>query len=439
MAQILIIDDEDKIRTTLRNALQKQGHAVVTAATINEGKTFLKSGFDVIILDIMLPDGNGLHLLKEIITNDPNQVVVMISGHADISMAIEALKLGAYDFLEKPLSLDRILVTLDNALKTDSLKRERNRLTSIVYGDFIGKTPVIKKLLSDIEKSAPRTSRFLIAGENGTGKELVAHLIHQFSQYKEGPFIALNCAALPSELVEAELFGHVAGSFTGATKSRKGKFVEAHMGTIFLDEISEMPLDTQAKLLRVVETKNVTPVGAEKDIPVELNIIAASNRDLDKLTAEGGFRQDLLYRLNVVKFEVPPLRERKADIPLLCEYFLHRFAHESKSSLKILSGEAVLFLQAFDFPGNIRELRNLMERLNIYVESSSIERDHIKQFLPFVPQNKSTSLKEAVNAYEKEYIESALKEAGGNVSQAAQQLGLERSHLYKKMRKYGIE
>lgn len=438
MAQVLIIDDEEKIRSTLKDALSKRGHSVVTAESITTGKTYLSAGFDIIFLDVMLPDGNGIDLLQEIRQMSPEQTIVMISGHADISMAIEALKLGAYDFLEKPLSLDRILVTITNAVKTDSLIRERDRLTSMVYGTLIGETPAITRLTEDIKKSAPRTSRFLITGENGTGKELIAHLVHQYSQFNSGPFIAINCAALPSELVESELFGHTAGAFTGATKARKGKFVEANGGSIFLDEISEMPMDMQAKLLRAVETKTITPVGSDSSISLELNIIAASNRDLELMAANNKFRQDLLYRLNVVHFEIPPLRDRKGDIPILSDYFLTLFAAETKSKPKQLDKEAITFLQAFDFPGNIRELKNLMERLNIYSDKTTIERADLEPLMPFIPQNKPQSLKESVAAFEKQQIQNALDKYNGVVSKAARELGLERSLLYKKMKKYQI-
>ncbi len=439
MARVLIIDDEEHIRSTLKSALERRSHECVTAEDLKQGKQFYKAGFDILFLDVMLPDGNGIQLLTEILQENPEQLVVMISGHADITTAINAIKIGAYDFIEKPLSLDRILITIENALQKENLKTENKRLTTLVYGSLIGESQNILKLKQDIAKSASRTTRFLIAGENGTGKELVAHMIHSHSQFAEGPFVAVNCAALPSELVESELFGHTVGAFTGASKARKGKFLEADNGTIFLDEISEMPLEAQAKILRAIETKTIISVGSDKEQKVQCNIIAASNKDLLKLVAEGKFREDLLYRLNVVKFEIPPLRKRKDDIVLLADYFLQSFAYETKSTVKKLTPEAKLYLEAFDYPGNIRELKNLMERINIYCDSDIIRREDITEILPYVPKVQTTNLKDAVASFEKQQIETSINRHNGNISKAAKELGLERSHLYKKMKKLGIE
>jgi two-component system nitrogen regulation response regulator NtrX len=438
MARILIIDDEESIRQSLKIAFERRNHQTITAATIKEAGRLLKHNYEIIFLDILLPDGNGLDLLKKILSDDPSQVVIMISGHADIDMAIDAIKTGAYDFIEKPLSLEKILVTIDNATKSNRLVSENIRLNSLVYGEFIGESQLINKLKNDIIKSASRTNRFLILGENGTGKELVANMIHKNSRFADGPFIAVNCAALPSELVESELVGHTSGAFTGAVKSRKGKFIEADNGSIFLDEISEMPLDAQAKILRVVETKLINPIGSEKSASIDCNIIAASNKDINQLVSESKFREDLLYRLNVVQFIVPPLRERLDDIPLLCRYFLDYFASESKIKTKKISKEAIEYLSAFDFPGNIRELRNLMERINIYCNSQTINRSDIEEMLPFVPKKNLAKLKDKVANFEKLQIKSAIERNGGNISKAARELGLERSHLYKKIKKLNI-
>lgn len=439
MARILIIDDEQAILQSLKTAFNRRNHQTITASTVKEAEKLLKYNNDIIFLDIMLPDGNGLELLKKILSDDPTQVVIMISGHADIDMAIEAIKTGAYDFIEKPLSLERILVTIDNATKTNRLVSENIRLNSLVYGEFIGESQIVRKLKSDIIKSASRTNRFLILGENGTGKELVANMIHKNSRFSNGPFVAVNCAALPSELVESELFGHTTGAFTGAVKSRKGKFLAADGGSIFLDEISEMPLDAQAKILRVVETKSINSVGSEKTVNIDCNIITASNKDLQQLIKTGEFREDLLYRLNVVQFKVPPLRERLSDIPLLCKYFLNYFANENKIKTKDISEEAIEYLCAFDFPGNIRELRNLMERLNIYCNNQVINRSDIEEMLPFIPKKNLIHLKDKVADFEKTQIKSAIDRHDGNISKAARELGLERSHLYKKMKKLDIK
>ncbi len=439
MARVLVIDDEVQIRSSLKSALERRSHECVTAENLEQGRQFYKAGFDIIFLDVLLPDGNGVQLLTKILSENPNQLIVMISGHADITTAINAIKIGAYDFIEKPLSLDRVLITIENAMQKENLVTENKRLTTMVYGSFIGESPNILKLKTDIAKSAPRTTRFLISGENGTGKELVAHMTHSHSQFSSGPFVAVNCAALPSELVESELFGHTAGAFTGASKARKGKFLEADKGTIFLDEISEMPQEAQAKILRAIETKTIMPVGSDKEQKIECNIIAASNKDLLRLVAENKFREDLLYRLNVVKFEIPPLRERKDDIILLAEYFLQHFANETKSAVKRLTPEAKLYLEAFDYPGNIRELKNLMERINIYCDNENITREDITEILPYVPKIQITNLKDAVSEFEKKQIEASINRHNGNISKTAKELGLERSHLYKKMKKLGIE
>jgi len=435
MARILIIDDEETIRSSLKAALERRGHEIVTAENFKTGSEYAGAEFDVIFLDVMLPDGNGLDLLREILTRDRRRIVVMISGHASIDTAVEAIRLGAYDFIEKPLSLDRVLITVDNAARTSNLISEKDRLASQLYGEFVGESEPIRRLKNDIARSAPKTTRFLILGENGTGKELIAHLIHRRGQFAEGPFVAVNCAALPSELVEAELFGHTAGAFTGAGKARKGRFVEAHRGSIFLDEISEMPLAAQAKILRVVETRHVTPVGADKPVEVEGNIIAASNRDLERLVGEEKFRQDLLYRLNVVQFEIPPLRQRRDDIPLLAEYFLNRFTAETKSGLKHFTPEALAYLQTLPYPGNTRELKNLVERLNIYCDTKAISPADIKRLVPHPPVEDTTTLKDAVSAFERDYIQAAIDHNDGNITAAARRLGLERSHLYKKLKK----
>ena len=435
MAKILVVDDEENIRTSLKSALENREHECVTAESFVRGQEFAQAEFDVIFLDVLLGDGSGVDLLREILARSPDQSVVMISGHADIDTAVQAIRLGAYDFIEKPISLDRILITIDNATKANHLLSEKNRLAGIVYGDFVGESAQIRSLRADIMRSAGRATRFLILGENGTGKELAAHMIHRHSQCADGPFIAVNCAALPSELVESELFGHTRGAFTGATRSRAGKFVEAAGGSIFLDEISEMSVEAQAKILRLIESKQVTPIGSNKMVSVNCNIIAASNRDLEKLVTEGRFRQDLFYRLNVVTLSLPALREHPEDLPLLASYFLQRFAAESGSQTKRLSDDAVVLLRQHEFPGNVRELKNLMERLNIYCDGAVIGKDDLKPFLPGMSRDQPTTLREAVERFERQYISAAISRYKGNMSEAARQLGLERSHLYKKMKK----
>ncbi len=435
MAEILIIDDEEQILKSLKSALDRRDHSVVTARTLSEGRRFAAADFDVIFLDILLPDGNGLDLLDEILKRNRNQTVVMISGHADINTAVKAIRQGAYDFIEKPISLDRVLVTIDNATTTRNLRSERERLASIVYGDLLGDSAPIRQLRTEVEMSAPKANRFLITGENGTGKELVANLIHRRGQFADGPFVAINCAALPRELVESELFGHTAGAFTGAGKARKGKFQEANGGTLFLDEISEMDLSAQAKLLRAVETRTITPVGSEKNVTVDGNIVAASNQDLGERVKQGKFRQDLLYRLNVVAYHVPALRDRREDIPLLATHFLNRSSSEHDVRGVTLSPEAGELLKQHDYPGNVRELRNLMERLSIYCTSSTIEAENIAAILPSAPKTEQNTLKAAVDQFELEFIRAAIDRHQGNISAAARELEIERSLLYKKLRR----
>jgi two-component system nitrogen regulation response regulator NtrX len=435
MARILIVDDETNIRRSLKDALDKRGHECVTAESYAEGQRLAQAEYDLFLVDVMLGDGSGIDLLKETLTRRPDSCIVMISGHADIDTAVQAIQLGAYDFIEKPLSLDRILITIDNATRTTRLRSEKDRLAGIVYGEMIGESEPIRKLRDDIIRSAPRANRFLVLGENGTGKELAAHMIHRHSQNSEGPFVAVNCAALPSELVESELFGHVKGAFTGATKDRTGKFAEADGGTIFLDEISEMPLEAQAKILRVIETREITPVGSDKTQYVDCVIIAASNRDLEARVAESKFRQDLYYRLNVVTLILPPLRERGADTPLLAVHFLNRFAAESGGPAKKLTRDASSLLRNQPFRGNIRELKNLIERLNIYCDSAKVTADDIKPFLPQTSERTESTLKDAVDGFERGYIKSVIDRNDGNMAEAARQLGLERSHLYKKIKK----
>jgi two-component system nitrogen regulation response regulator NtrX len=439
MAKILVIDDEENTRTSLKSALDRRGHSVVTGGSFAEGARMAGAGFEIIFLDVMLPDGNGLELLKDILTRDPGQIVIIISGHAGIEMAVEAIKSGAYDFIEKPFSLDRVLVTLDNAARKKQLVDETSRLSSILYGELIGESELIKKLKADIARSAPKTSRFLILGENGTGKELAAYMIHRHSRYANGPFIPVNCAALPHELVEAELFGHTTGAFTGASKSRKGRFIEAEGGSIFLDEISEMPRAAQAKILRVLEDSKITAVGSDKFKEVTCNFIAASNKNLADMVADGKFREDLLFRINVVQYTMPPLRDRKNDIPILADYFLRRFAHETGGKEKELAIRAIGILKDYQYPGNVRELKNLMERVNIYCDGPTIKAADIKSIIPPSSRSESVSLREAVSDFERRRIESALADSRGNISETARRLGLERSHLYKKMKKLGLK
>jgi two-component system nitrogen regulation response regulator NtrX len=439
MSKILLIDDEKEIRSTLSNALARRGYAVETAIDLKSARQKAAHRFDVILLDVFLPDGDGVEYLKEIMEEDDAPPVVMISGHAGVETAVTAIRNGAADFLEKPLSLDRVLVTIANTLQSAKLRRENRELSDMVFGRFIGSSPAMKDIRKNILTAAPRTNRFLLLGENGTGKEMVARLIHENSTYRKGRFVTVNCAAIPSELVESELFGHIKGSFTGAIADKTGRFVEADGGSIFLDEIADMSSDAQAKILRVLEGGEVRPVGASDTLQVDLAVIAATNRDIKAMVDDGSFREDLYYRLNVVTIRIPPLREREKDIPHLLEYYVGLFADRMSRPPVRISDEAMKVLGNYPYPGNVRELRNIAERLSIYTSGGEVTVADVRRILSPDATGPELPLKEALERYEADYIRAALSCCGGNVSEAARRLNIERSHLYKKMKKLGLE
>lgn len=379
MAKLLIIDDERGIRNTLREILTDEGHEVEVAENGKQGLEMAQAKtFDLIYSDIKMPEMDGLEVLKAIKNgeNDENgdaslngeTPIVMISGHGDVETAVQALKLGAYDFLIKPLDLNRILITTKNALESKSLKQETKQLRKKVadHGPrMIGKSAAIDRVREIIDKVAPTEARVLITGPNGTGKEVVAHLIHEHSTRANGPMVEVNCAAIPSELIESELFGHMKGSFTGAIKDRAGKFEQADGGTLFLDEIGDMSLAAQTKVLRALQESEITRVGSDKPIKVNVRVLAATNKDLQKEIAEGNFREDLFHRLNVIPIAVPPLKDRLEDIPLLVEHFTGRICNEQGIAPKTFNEEAIKALQSREWTGNIRQLRNVIERLII--------------------------------------------------------------------------
>jgi len=435
MSRILIIDDEHEIRKTLSAALGRRGYAADTAKSIKEAEGKKFSGYDIVLLDVMLPDGSGVDLLERIAAGEDHPPVIMMSGVAGIETAVDSIRKGAVDFLEKPLTMDRVLVTIENTLKANRLREENRELSRLAYGSFVGKSSRIKKIIKEVEATAPRSNRFLILGENGTGKELVARMIHERSGFSSGRFVPVNCAALPSELIESELFGHIKGSFTGAVDDKTGRFAEADKGSIFLDEIADMSAEAQAKILRIIENGELRPVGSSETIRVELNVIAATNRDILRLVDDGDFRQDLFYRLNVVTFNIPPLRERREDIPLLYEHFLEHFAERSGRPVMEISPEAMEYLAGYPYPGNVRELKNIAERITIYIDHSPVSTPDVKGILPSLPDRTIAPLKEAVDEFESDYIRRAIDTCGGNMAEAARRLGLERSHLYKKMKK----
>jgi len=443
MAKILITDDEPSIRTTLSQILEDEGHRTVLCESGEEAIAQLaRDEFDLVILDIWLPGIDGLSVLERLKGNGAPPVIV-VSGHGNIDTAVRATRLGAFDFLEKPLSLDRVLLTVGHALTDRKLReqvRDLNRHLTLEEL-LIGESEAMKKLDQQIRSAAPIASRVLITGENGSGKEIVARTLHRLSPRADQPFIDVNCAAIPEELIESELFGHRKGAFTGAIDDRKGKFELADGGTLFLDEIGDMSLKTQAKVLRVLQEQTFQRVGGQQTIKVDVRVLAATNKELEAEIAAGAFRSDLFYRLNVVPIDVPPLRARGNDIILLAEHFLLRFAAESAVPKKRLSAGAASKLKSYYWPGNVRELRNVVERLAILLPGDVIEPEDIElgrhpEPLADIPRN--LPLKEARDEFEKQYILGRLRDFGGNVSRTAEALGVERSNLYRKLNAYGI-
>lgn len=440
--KILIVDDEPNILTSVGSALRRSGHEVLTAGSYTEGESLLHDGIDVAFLDVWLGEDDGIQLLRSIKENYEGIECVMISGHAEIETAVSAVKLGAYDFLEKPLSLDKIEVLLANIARLKSTESERDDLRRRLGDDgrLVGQSKSIKDLLAMIAQVAPEDSRVLITGENGTGKELVARLIHRFSPRKNGPFVAVNCAALPEDLIESELFGYEKGAFTGAVKPKPGRFETAAGGTLFLDEIGEMSEKTQAKLLRAVEEGVITHLGGAAEIKTDVRIISATNKDLKKQISESKFREDLYYRLAVLPIHIPPLRERREDIPLLVRHFSDRFCEKRGRPPREFEEKALKIFLGYSYPGNIRELANYVERAVIMAPGESISAKDIETYIPHLVEKKPTgTLKAASEQFERDYIKDSISRAEGNMTRAAEFLGLERSHLYKKMKSLGMD
>jgi len=450
--RVLIVDDEEGVRSSLAGVLEDEGFEVTSTPSGEECLDILKrEDYDVILLDIWLPKMDGLKALEEIKKLDETLQVVMISGHGTIETAVKATKLGAFDFIEKPLSLDKTLLVVKNALKQKKLEEENRRLRETIEKRYklIGESEAMKRLKMEIAIAAPTNGRVLIVGENGTGKELVARNIHYQSLRREGPFVEVNCAAIPDELIESELFGHKKGAFTGAIENKVGKFKLADGGTLFLDEIGDMSLRTQAKVLRSLEEGKFEPVGETKAITVDVRVIAATNKDLEREIGQGNFRKDLFYRLNVIPIHVPPLRERKEDIPLLADHFITLFSAEYGKKVKRLSLGAISALTEYHWPGNVRELKNIIERLVIMVPEDTIEEKDVQTVLSgkslAITEPSSSlshnfsSLREARASFERDFILKKLTETGYNISATARLLGVERSHLHKKMKTLGIK
>lgn len=440
---ILVVDDEEGIREALSEILGDEGYQVITASTGEEALNILrKEPPDLVLLDIWLPGMDGIETLREIKNLRSDVPVIMISGHGTIEIAVKATKMGASDFLEKPLSLDRVIISARNALALSNLERENRNLKENLSRQWrlIGESEKMKTLRLQIEMAAKSSSRVLITGESGSGKELVARLLHSLSNRSSKPFIEVNCAAIPQELIESELFGHEKGSFTGAFERKKGKFELADGGTLFLDEIGDMSLQTQAKVLRVIETQEFQRVGGSSTIKVDVRIIAATNKDLPEEVKKGTFREDLFFRLNVIPLSVPPLRERKEDIPLLIDHFLKTISEEYGQRPKKITPEAIRILQGHEWPGNVRELRNTIERLLIMTSSDVItERDiSIGSSTEVADYFGYRTLKEARDAFEKDFITRRLKENNWNISKTAEQLDIERSNLHRKIKAYNI-
>ncbi len=441
MPRILIVDDEPGIRQSLKGVFEDEGF---TTDTVSSGEDCLKkieqNSYDLVLMDIWLPGIDGLDTLRKLREKAPETHVIMISGHATIATAVSATKLGAYDFIEKPLSLEHTLLTARNALSHKRLEQANDMLRHQLEERFniVGESIPVKALRKQIAIVAPTNSRILIYGESGTGKELVSRNIHYMSTRSASPFVEVNCAAIPEELIESELFGHMKGSFTGASEAKKGKFELADGGTLFLDEIGDMSLKTQAKVLRALEEQSFQPIGAPAGVRVDVRVITATNKNLQNEIGAGRFREDLFYRLNVIPFYVPPLRDRREDIPILARYFMRIFSSEHGRRPKEFSSESLDMLVDYSWPGNVRELRNEIERLVIMVQDEVIDAADLS-----VPNGNSSAppstLHEARAQYEREFILSKLKENNWNISQTARLLGLERSYLYRKMKTYGIE
>jgi len=441
---VLIIDDEEGIRESLSVILEDEGYRVVSAESGEEALTMLQEQLpDLIILDVWLPGMDGIQTLQEITALKKELPVIMISGHGNIEVAVKATRIGAYDFLEKPLSLERVILSSKRALERGALERENKDLKDNLTKKWklIGGSPSLKALRAQIEMAAQSNSRVLITGESGSGKELVARLLHGMSSRSGRPFVELNCAAMPYELIESELFGHEKGSFTGAFEKKKGKFELADRGTLFLDEIGDMSLQTQSKVLRVIETQDFQRVGGNTTIKVDVRIIAATNKDLTEEVKRGKFRDDLFFRLNVVPIVVPPLREHKEDIPALVDHFVKSLAAEYGQPPKRIMADAIKSLQEYGWPGNIRELKNLIERLVIMTPSADIHAKdfHLAGRLEGADYFNCRTLKQAREAFERDFIARKLEENSWNVSRTAEVLDIERSNLHRKIKAYHIQ
>jgi two-component system nitrogen regulation response regulator NtrX len=445
MNHILIIDDEPEIRRALEGILREEGHNAVSAATAAEALVLLRDvDYDVVLLDIWLPDRDGLDLLAEIRTLNAGEPpeVIMISGHGTIEAAVRATKLGAFDFLEKPLGVDRTLLVVQHALEARRLREDNREFQRqlAVRTTITGDSVPAKALRQQIKLMAPTNGRVLIYGESGSGKELIARAIHEQSLRRDRVFLELNCAAIPEDSIESELFGYRHSAVPGGPPEKRGTFERASGGTLFLDEVGDMSLKTQAKVLRALDEQNVTPVGGNQPVSVDVRVIAATNKDIEEQIARGNFREDFFYRLNVVPFFVPPLRDRKEDIPALVREFLRETGKLYGRARMEITEDALQVLMQYHWPGNVRELKNVVERVVILNPAvTRVERKHLPMLVYRAPIADGGTLQQAREAYEREYILRKLDEYHGNVSRTAESLGMERSHFYRKMKALGLQ
>jgi len=445
-AHLLIVDDEINTLGSLSRAFRLAGHDAVVCDNAAKALDLAKSQtFDLILSDVVMPGKDGLSLLEDLKAQGVASPVVMMSGQAHIEMAVRATRLGALDFLEKPISTEKLLLTVDNALRLQRLESENRQLRQrLGKHEIVWKGEAMRRVMAQIERVAVSETRVCILGETGTGKELVARTLHERSTRASGPFITLNCAAVPAELIESELFGHEKGSFTGAAGRHIGKFEQAEHGTIFLDEIGDMPLHMQAKLLRVLEENEVERIGGEKPIRVDVRVLVATHRDLDAIAKENKFRQDLFHRIYVFPLILPSLRERREDIPALVEHFAAQVTVQNGWKPTLFTPEALEALKAYTWPGNVRELRNMVERLMLLAPDGRVDLSTVRLAMPAAGESTATvstsgALADRVQAFEREVILAELKRSQHNVSSAAKALHLERSHLYKKAEQLGID
>jgi two-component system nitrogen regulation response regulator NtrX len=451
LSTILVVDDEQGIREVLQDVLADEGHRVITVEDGFRALEILQEGtVDLVILDVWLPNMGGIDVLKRVRDGWPEIEVVVISGHANINMAVQAVKIGAFDFLEKPLSLEKTITVVENALKMEELKRENRSLRQsiLLEDEMIGSGEGMGKVRELIDQSADSEARILILGENGTGKELVAREIHHQSPRAQAPFVEVNCASIPETLIESELFGHENGAFTDAYARRKGKFELANRGTLFLDEIADMSLSTQAKVLRVLQEMKFERIGGEKSISVDVRVIAATNKNIQEEIRAGRFREDLYFRINVIPIFVPPLRDRIEDLLELIDYFMGKFKRSTDEPPRRFSEDSLQLLGTYSWPGNIRELKNFIERINIMTEEKVISADSVRRFLTsrtdwekdeLLKGFESMKLNEAKDEFEREFLVKKLEENEQNITRTSRALGITPSHLHNKIKKHGIE